>query len=175
MTDIRFERRRFGILRPIAIVIGSWSWMPRLLPWITRFDLWLQRISRGRVTLLDLAGLPNLTLTTVGRKSGVPRTNPLLCVPDGDRILVAGSFFGGPKEPMWVKNIEANPQVTGRFRRRDHALTARRLHGEDRAQAWSTMVRVWPNFDRYEQWTNRTIKVFALTPSRDAEDTRRGS
>ena len=41
--------------------------------------------------------------------------------------------------------------------------TARLLEGEERAQAWKTMLQVWPNFAKYEQRTSRTIKVFALT------------
>ncbi len=59
------------------------------------------------MTLLRIAGLPNLFLTVPGRKSGVPRTTPLLCVPHEGRILIAGSYFGGPKLPVWVLNLRA--------------------------------------------------------------------
>lgn len=157
-----FETRRPGPLQPLAVRIGAISWMPRLLPGIVRTDKALQRATRGRVTILDVAGLPNLMLTTVGRKSGLPRSTPLLCVPDGDRILIAGSNFGGPKEPLWVKNIEATPAVTARFRAESFALVARRLEGAERASAWQTMLATWPNFARYEQRTDRQIKVFEL-------------
>ena len=55
-----------------------------------------------------MAGLPGLNLTVKGRKSGIQWTQPLLCVPDGDTILIAGSyFFGGPKMPLWVGNLRA--------------------------------------------------------------------
>lgn len=161
-----FQPRRPGPLKPLAVRIGAISWMPRLLPQIVRTDKLLQGATGGRLTVLDVAGLPNLMLTTIGRKSGLPRSNPLLCVPDGDRILIAGSNFGGPTEPLWVKNVEANPAVTVRYRGRNAALTARRLTGEERADAWRTMVGVWPNFARYEQRTDREIKVFELTRGR---------
>ena len=95
MTEAPFVLRRPGILQPLAVRVGAISWMPRLLPQIVRTDKLLQSATRGRVTILDIAGLPNLMLTTTGRKSGLPRSNPLLCVPDGDRILIAGSYFGG--------------------------------------------------------------------------------
>src|SRR5690349_24699909 len=107
-----------GLLTPLAVRIGAIPWMPKLLPQITWIDKMLQRLTRGRLTILDIAGLPNLMLTVVGRKSGVARSTPLLCVPDGDDILIAGSYFGGPKQPVWVVNVEANPEVTVRFRRR---------------------------------------------------------
>jgi deazaflavin-dependent oxidoreductase (nitroreductase family) len=153
-----------GLLTPLAIRIGAISWMPRFLPQITWTDKLIQRVTRGHLTILDIAGLPNLMLTVVGRKSGVPRTTPLLCVPYGDDILIAGSYFGGPKEPIWVKNVEANPEVKVRFRRREIAVVARRLEGDERARAWSQMVTTWPNFAKYEQRTDRRIKVFLLTP-----------
>ena len=153
-----------GLLTPLAVRIGAISWMPRLLPQITWVDKLIQRVTRGRLTLLDLAGLPNLMLTVIGRKSGIPRETPLLCVPYRGDILIAGSYFGSPKEPIWVKNLEANPEVTVRFRRRTKPMVARHLEGEERAAAWSHMLETWPNFARYEQRTDRHIKVFLLTP-----------
>ncbi|MET3961550.1 deazaflavin-dependent oxidoreductase (nitroreductase family) [Marmoricola sp. OAE513] len=163
-TTITFAPRRPGVLQPLAVRVGAISWMPKLLPLIVRVDKLLQATTRGRLTILDIAGLPNLMLTTVGRKSGLPRSNPLLCVPDGDRILIAGSYFGGPREPLWVKNIEATPEVVVRFRNETTTMTARRLVYLDRAEAWTTMVGVWPNFVKYEQRTDREIKVFELVP-----------
>ena len=70
-----------NLLTPLAVRIGAIPWMPKLLPQITATDKFIQRVSKGRVTILDIAGLPNLMLTVNGRKSGVPRTTPLLCVP----------------------------------------------------------------------------------------------
>lgn len=163
-----FEPRRPGLLMPLAVRVGAISWMPRLLPQIVSVDRLIQSLSRGRLTLLDIAGLPNLMLTVIGRRSGVPRSTPLLCVPDGDRILIAGSYFGGPIEPLWVKNIEANPLVTARYRGRTYDLEARAVLGAERALAWEAMVRVWPNFVRYEQRTTRTIKVFELVETAPA-------
>jgi deazaflavin-dependent oxidoreductase (nitroreductase family) len=153
-----------GLLTPLAIRIGAIPWMPRFLPQIMWVDQLIRRLTRGRLTLLDIAGLPNLVLTVLGRKSGTPRTLPLLCVPYGDEILIAGSNFGSPKEPIWVKNVEANPEVTVRFRRGTTPMVARHLEGDERAAAWSHMLKTWPNFARYEQRTDRRIKVFLLTP-----------
>jgi len=152
-----------GLLTPLAVKIGAISWMPRLLPQITAIDKAIQRATGGRLTILDVAGLPNLMLTVVGRKSGIARTTPLLCVPYGDDILIAGSYFGGPKEPIWVKNIEATPEVKVRFKRREMKMTARRLEGDERTAAWAHMIETWPNFTKYEARTDRLIKVFLLT------------
>lgn len=154
-----------GLLTPLAIRIGAIPWLPRYLPQITWVDKMIQRVTRGRLALLDIAGLPNLMLTVIGRKSGIARSTPLLCVPYGPDILIAGSYFGGPKEPIWVKNVQANPEVTVRFRKREAPMVARRLEDEERAAAWNHMVKTWPNFLKYEQRTDRLIKVFLLSPA----------
>ncbi len=105
-------------------------------------------------------------LTVIGRKSGQPRSTPLLAVPRGKDWLIAGSNFGGPKQPVWVVNIEANPdcQITVKGKTQD--MTSRRLEGEERDEAWEFMIRTWPNYRLYEQRTEaqRKIKVFELTP-----------
>jgi deazaflavin-dependent oxidoreductase (nitroreductase family) len=154
-----------GLLTPLAIRIGAVSWMPRLLPQIVWVDVRLQRITGGRVGLLDIAGLPNLVLTVAGRRSGIRRSTPLLYVPYDDTYLIAGSYFGGPAEPTWVANLEAaragNVSIDGR----PAAVTARRLDGAERERAWQHMLRTWPNFAKYEERTEREIKVFQLTPA----------
>lgn len=157
---------RVGVLTPLAIRIGAISWMPKLLPQIVWIDTRLQRVSRGRVTLLDVAGLPNLTLTVPGRKSGEPRSTPLLCVPHDGGFLIAGSYFGGPKEPMWVANLEAAMSGEIRVDGRTSPFTATFVAGEERDRMWARMLETWPNFARYEQRTERAIKVFRLTPTR---------
>ncbi|WP_028653542.1 nitroreductase family deazaflavin-dependent oxidoreductase [Nocardioides halotolerans] len=152
-----------GLLTPLAVRIGALSWMPKLLPQVVWVDRNLHRLSRGRVTVLDIAGLPNLNLTVRGRKSGVERTTPLLCVPDGDTILIAGSYFGGPKMPLWVGNLRAaNGAAQVQFQRRTFPVRATELRDDARAAAWRTMLETWPNYAKYEARTDRLIPVFRL-------------
>ncbi|MGN6606252.1 MAG: nitroreductase family deazaflavin-dependent oxidoreductase [Jatrophihabitans sp.] len=154
-----------GLLTPVAVRVGSIGWMPRLLPQIVWVDQHLQQLSRGRVSLLDVAGLPNIVLTVPGRRTGVPRSTPLLAVPRGASWLVAGSYFGGPKEPVWVKNLEAASSAEVTVKGRTSRVVPRRLDGPDRAAAWQELLAVWPNFALYERRTERVIKVFELAPA----------
>ena len=153
-----------GLLTPVALRVAQISWMPKLLPQIVTVDETLQKISGGRATVLNLAGLPNLNLTVVGRKSGVERTTPLLCVPDGDVIYIAGSYFGGPKMPLWVYNLRAAEGLAKvELKRQRFAVRATELAGTERAEARQVVLRTWPVFAKYEERTDRTIPIFRLT------------
>ena len=154
------------VLRGIAIRVGSLAWLPRLLPQITAFDKFLQTRSKGRWSLLRIACLPGVMLTVPGRKSGIPRTTPLLCIPHGDGVLVAGSNFGGPTLPIWVNNLRAAESASMAFGGQTTAITAAELAGPERDEAWAVMVRVWPNYLKYAARTDRTIPVFWLRPAK---------
>ena len=151
-----------GLLTPIAVRIGAISWMPKLLPQVVWVDTRLQKATRGRYTVLDIAGLPNLALTVPGRKSGIPRTTPLLCVPHDGGWLIAGSYFGGPEVPLWVNNLRATDRAHIRFAREEIDVTWREVEGEERARMWKVMLDLWPNFAKYEERTSRVIPVFYL-------------
>jgi len=158
-----------NILTPLAVRIGAIPWMPKLLPQITATDKFIQRVTKGRVTILDIAGLPNLMLTVKGRKSGVPRTTPLLCVPNESGYLIAGSNFGGEKKPVWVVNVRAAEEkaelVGVRFDGRTQQAGVRELTGAERDRAWEHMIETWPNYARYAERTDRIIPVFLLDPT----------
>jgi deazaflavin-dependent oxidoreductase (nitroreductase family) len=153
-----------GLLTPLAVRIGAIRWLPRLLPQITWIDTRLQAGTRGRLSLLTIAGLPNLLLTVPGRTSGIERTTPLLCVPDHDGWLIAGSMFGGSSTPSWVHNLRAASFARIRFQREDVEVTASELTDGDRSEAWALMQRTWPNYALYQTRTSRVIPVFRLTP-----------
>lgn len=154
-----------GLLTPVAIKLGSFPWMPKLLPQITWLDKHLHRLSGGRVGMVGLAGLPNLMLTVKGRKTGIPRSTPLLCVPWRNGFLIAGSSFGAPKPPVWAGNLRAADTVEVAYRRRQYTCTWRELTDAEKDKAWAHMLTVWPNYAKYTEWTDRVIPVFLLSPT----------
>lgn len=156
-----------SVLTPLGVRVAALPFMPRYLPRIVTTDRRLLRLTRGRLSLLDLAGLPNITLTTIGRRSGLPRPVQLLAVPRPDGSwLTAGSNFGQAEQPVWVLNLEAEPAVEVTRKGRTTPMLARRLEGPERTRARDEMLRVWPNITLYEDRTSgeREIKIFHLTP-----------
>lgn len=156
-------------LTPVAIWIGSLAWVPRFLKQITAMDKFLSRITGGRWSFVRIAGLPSLMLTVVGRKSGVPRSTPVLCVPYRDGYLIAGSNFGGPKEPVWVLNVRAaiedSRTVGVGFHGVEHEAVAHECVGEERELVWAHMNKTWPNYAKYAERSDRVIPVFLLEPA----------
>lgn len=154
-----------GLLTPVAIRLGALSWLPRFLPQLTWIDRTLTRLTGGRITLVRLAGLPSLVLTVAGRKSGVPRSTPVLCVPYGESYLIAGSNFGGVKPPVWIFNVRAAETVRINVNGTEHTAVPREVTGDERAVVWTHMLKTWPNYAKYAERTERTIPVFQLEPT----------
>ena len=148
----------------LAVLVGRQPWMPRFLPQIVWLDRLIHRLTRGRLTLLSVAGLPELFLTVRGRRSGEPRTTPLLCVPHDGAFLVAGSNWGAPTLPIWVLNLRAAETAEVDFKGCRATVVPRQVEGTERAELWQVMTRTWPNYDHYASRTDREIPVFVLTP-----------
>jgi deazaflavin-dependent oxidoreductase (nitroreductase family) len=107
----------------------------------------------------------NLLLTTVGRKSGQPRTVPVTYMSDGDDFVLVASHGGSDKHPAWWLNLEANPSATVQVGRETLAVTAHRAEGDERARLWPMLVEMNPLFGRYETLTARSIPVVVLRRS----------
>lgn len=127
-------------------------------------NTWIYRISGGRVGGRWMYGAPILLLTTVGRKSGQRRTTPLLYLDDGDRVILVGSQGGMSKDPLWVKNIAANPDVEVEVGSVKRSMRARRGSVEEKAHYWPALCRMYPDYADYQARTTREIPVLILEP-----------
>lgn len=138
-------------------------WVPKLVKAMSQANVWVYQKSGGRLWTTWFAyGLPIALLTTTGRKSGKRRTTPLLFLEDGDRFVVVASQGGLPKNPAWYYNVQAHPQVELQVKRRHHLLTARVADADERAELWPRLVDMYPDFERYQSWTERKIPVVIL-------------
>jgi deazaflavin-dependent oxidoreductase (nitroreductase family) len=159
--------RAMNPLTPVAVYLGGRAWLPRLARYVVGLDRLLQRVSRGRVTLAGIGGLPNLVLVVRGRRTGILRRTPLLYVPHAEGYLVAGSNWGGPRPPAWVLNLSAASVAEVEVRRTRRRVVPRRVVGEERARVWPVMVRTYLNYEKYAARTGREIPVFLLEPDGD--------
>jgi deazaflavin-dependent oxidoreductase (nitroreductase family) len=106
-----------------------------------------------------------LLLHTTGRRSGTRRVNPLVYTTDGSSLLVAGSAGGAEKEPGWVVNVEAVPEVTIEVDGRTLTAKAAVLRdGPERDRLYARLTEYWPDFLQYETRTTRRFPVIRLDP-----------
>jgi deazaflavin-dependent oxidoreductase (nitroreductase family) len=110
-------------------------------------------------------GVPTLLLTTTGRKSGQPRTTPLIHARDGGDYLVVASMGGAPQHPQWYLNLVANASAQIQDRSDHIDVTARTAGEDEKARLWKIVAEQWPNYDVYQSRTDRVIPVVVLSPS----------
>ena len=103
-----------------------------------------------------------LLLTTKGRKTGEPRTSPLIYEEDGDRYVVVASKGGAETHPRWYLNLRENPNVVLQVLDEVFPAHARTAEGEERERLWQLVTKQWPDYDRYQTKTDREIPVVVL-------------
>jgi proline iminopeptidase len=103
-----------------------------------------------------------LLLTTKGRKSGEPRTTPLIYAQDGDRYVIVASKGGAPEHPGWYENLAKTPEVELQVRDEVFPAHARTAEGEERDRLWRKANEVWSHYDEYQTKTDREIPVVVL-------------
>jgi deazaflavin-dependent oxidoreductase (nitroreductase family) len=131
---------------------------------MSRLNTWVYRVTAGKIGGRFLRGAPVLLLTTTGRRSGEPRTAPLLYLQDGERYVVVASKGGMSHHPLWYRNLEANPEVEIEVGRRRMAATAHTATDEEKAALWPRLLAMYSDFADYQARTERAIPVVILTP-----------
>jgi len=129
------------------------------------FHRTLLKISGGRIGW-SASGMPVVELTTIGRKSGLPRSVMLTSpVQEGSTIVVVASRGGDEQHPAWFLNLKENPDVEvalkGAPKQKMHARVAT---PEERARLWPLVTAEHKNYAGYQTKTSREIPLVLLTP-----------
>ena len=137
------------------------DYIPPTLDWV-REQVELYEGSNGTegTTLRD-TGMPCIIVTHTGNKTGGIRKIPLMRVEvDGSYVLV-GSYGGRPKNPVWVYNIRANPDVEIRDKTEVFQMRVREVtENPERQRLWGASAAAYPPYNEYQAKTDRKIPVF---------------
>jgi deazaflavin-dependent oxidoreductase (nitroreductase family) len=149
-------------MQHIAATRGGAWFFARTLHHIDRA---LLRLSRGQVTLPGVvAGLPVLTVTTTGARTGQRRSVPLLGVPAGEDIAVLGTSFGQPRTPGWYHNMRADPKVEVTYQNKTIKAIAREANDEEGQAIWDRARTIYVGYEAYaSRLKNRQIHVMILS------------
>jgi deazaflavin-dependent oxidoreductase (nitroreductase family) len=144
--------------------LGWQRWFSAVGRRLVPLDRWLMRHWKSRLSTGRLFGLPTLLLTTTGRRSGLPRTQPLLYVTDSDgALVVVGSNWGQRHQPAWSINLLADPAATAIVNEVPIPVRATVAAGTDRERLWQLLRAQWPAYEAYEQRAaGRQIRIFRL-------------
>ncbi len=110
----------------------------------------------------DWQGTTVLILTTTGRRSGEPRSTPLIYGKHGGDHVVVASKGGAEEHPAWYMNLSEDPEVTVQVRGDRFKARARTATAEEKPELWQTMTERWPAYEEYQRKTERDIPVVVL-------------
>src|SRR5580692_2739167 len=161
----------YEVPRPNALQRGTWlisssrpgSWL--FARSLHHMDKAVLGLSRGRLTLAGLlAGIPVLTVTTTGARTGTLRTVPLLGVPYGEDIAIIGTRFGQPGTPGWYYNLRSDPRAEVTYREVSVPATAREAGDDERAVIWTAARAIYAGYEAYaRRITGRKIRIMVLS------------
>ncbi|HZD24673.1 MAG TPA: nitroreductase family deazaflavin-dependent oxidoreductase [Alphaproteobacteria bacterium] len=142
------------------------DYIPPALDWV-REQVELYESSGGtQGTTLRDTGLPCIIVTHTGSKSGAIRKIPVMRVKVGDSYVLIGSYGGRPKDPAWVANLRAHPEVEIRDRTEVFRMRVREVTDDaERAPLWEAGVKAYPPYAEYQAKTSRKIPVFLAEPA----------
>jgi deazaflavin-dependent oxidoreductase (nitroreductase family) len=159
-----YQPRPWQHLVQCLAALRPFSWaLSHLLP---RLDRWELRRTRGRHSLTTrLTGLPLVTLTTTGARSGLPRSTFLVAIPYDQGMVLIASYFGSSHHPAWYHNLLAHPLVQVSLDGQTGVYLARQTSGAEREFCWRRAISLYPGFEAYRRRARgREIPVMLLEP-----------
>ena len=130
---------------------------------MSRANVWLFQKTSGRLGSKFLEGTDVCLLTTTGRRSGEPRTVPLLYLRDGEEIILVASRGGDFKHPLWYLNLQATPEARVQIGAEVHECVARTASAQEKAEVWPRLVAFYSGFQDYQDIAERDIPVVFMS------------
>jgi deazaflavin-dependent oxidoreductase (nitroreductase family) len=110
--------------------------------------------------------IPTLLLATTGKRSGEPRTVPLIYTKTDGGYVVIASRGGSAQHPDWYFNLDADPNVTIRVATDVFDAKARTAGPDERDTLWQQMAEIYPPYNDYQARAGRQIPVVVIEVAR---------
>ena len=135
---------------------------------VVPLDRLVDRLSNGRTTAARArGGFPVVWLTTIGARSGEPRTIPMNAIPHRGDFALVGTNMGKGSSPAWAHNLRANPEATLTYSEREYPVRATEIRGEEYEEVFATAINIYPGYARYRRASNHEAPIFVVTARRD--------
>ena len=141
------------------------EYIPPTLDWVRKHVDKYEGSGGTEATTLPGTDLPCIIVTHKGNQTGAIRKIPLMRVKVDEGYVLVGSMGGQPKNPVWVYNLRAHPDVEIRDATEVHKMRAREVTDDsERKRLWEASVMAFPQYAEYQEKTTRTIPVFLAEP-----------
>jgi deazaflavin-dependent oxidoreductase (nitroreductase family) len=141
------------------------DYIPPALDWVREQVELYEGSSGTEGTTLRDTGMPCIIVTHTGNKTGGIRKIPLMRVRVEDSYVLIGSYGGRPKDPVWVYNLRANPDVEIRDKADIFKMHVREVTNDaERRRIWDISAEVFPPYNDYQAKAPRQIPVFLAEP-----------
>ena len=135
----------------------------QMVKFFTGLHVFLYRTSGGKIWG-SIGGNPVLMLTTTGRKTGKPRTTPVMYIHKDNEYLITASAGGADQNPTWLSNLNSKPEATIEMDGKKINVKAIITSGDERDKLYENFKALSRNFIEYEKKTTRKIPVIRLQP-----------
>ena len=141
------------------------DYIPPSLGWVKKqVELYESSGGTKGTTLLE-TGMPCIIVTHIGNQTGGIRKIPLMRVKVEESYVLVGSMGGQPKNPVWVYNLRANPEVEILDETEVTNMRVREVtEDSERDALWKASAEAYPPYIDYQAKTSRKIPVFLAEP-----------
>jgi deazaflavin-dependent oxidoreductase (nitroreductase family) len=168
MTTIK--KQRYTLFQRFLHKLVSLRLVLLFLPFtVHHIDKLFLKLSAGRTSLSQLmAGLPVAAVTTTGAKSGLPRTLPIMVIPDPQddaRLIMLATNWGQSANPNWYYNLKAKPAATCVLNGQTADYAAQEITGADYDKYWQIALDTYSGYALYRKLVKtRRIPILLMTP-----------
>lgn len=135
-----------------------------MMKFYTRLNVWVFKKTHGKWMNTFPGGAPICLVGMTGRKTGARREVMLIHLPKGEQKLLVASQGGLDSDPVWYRNIMANPQVDILANGVQRQYRVHQASADEKRALWPHLTSLYPDFDEYQARTDRDIPVLVCTP-----------
>lgn len=134
------------------------------IKWFMNINTFLIHLSSGRIGT-QLGAQTILILTTMGRKSGQPRSVPIAYFFYEGKYLIVESNWGKDNHADWYLNLQKQPQASIEVKGQSIKVNASFAEGEGYALLWEYLTKKHPPYLQYQKMTKRKIPIVVFDQS----------
>jgi deazaflavin-dependent oxidoreductase (nitroreductase family) len=153
----------------LARLLRSLTRFRRIQPQVGRVHARVLRSARGRLrrSRILAGGQPVLALTTIGRRSGGPRSTVVAYLDHGDAYAIGALNLGSDQDPAWALNLRSNPRAWVQVGGERRAVRARQATASEAEQIWQRFIERLPAIANARRLARREVPIFVLDHVRE--------